>query len=307
MVEPYEPGKIPVILIHGLLSSPLTWAPLFNELRSDPLLRDRFQFWACYYPTGHPFLGSADEVRGDLARLRADFDPDHRDAAFDHMVLIGHSMGGLIAKLISQDGGPDLWRMVSARPFDTLELSPALHDKLQRTFFFQREPGVTRVIFIGTPHHGATLSHSVPAWLGEHLVQFRTDINQFAKEMKQRIPDMPYGHMPTSVELLAPDSLALRLLAARPAPPGVHYHSVIGVEPKGWQPFRHAEVGDGVVAYTSAHLDGVESELVVPASHFTVHQHDQTVKEVRRILLEHLATIPQDVADRTGSTEGRSP
>jgi pimeloyl-ACP methyl ester carboxylesterase len=307
MVEPYEPGKIPVILIHGLLSSPITWAPLFNELRSDPLLRERFQFWACYYPTGHPFFGSATEVRADLSRLRADFDPDHRDAAFDHMVLIGHSMGGLIAKLITQEGGPDLWSIVSPKSLDDLELSAALRDRLRRSFFFQRETAVERVIFIGTPHHGATLSHSLPAWLGEHLVQFRTDIDQFAKEMKQRIPDMSYGHMPTSVELLAPDSPALRILAARPPPPGVHYHSVIGVEPKAWPLFRQREAGDGIVAYTSAHLDGVESELVVPASHFTVHQHAQTVREVRRILLEHLATLPQAVAQRTERAQNKSP
>src|SRR5262249_17201240 len=35
MLEPYQPGKIPVLMVHGLLSSPLTWAPLFNDLRAD--------------------------------------------------------------------------------------------------------------------------------------------------------------------------------------------------------------------------------------------------------------------------------
>jgi pimeloyl-ACP methyl ester carboxylesterase len=292
MPDPYEPGKIPVIFVHGLLSSPLTWAPLFNELRGDPFLRDHFQFWACYYPTGHPFFGSAAELRAELSRLRSDLDPDHRDAAFEHMVLIGHSMGGLVSKLITQNGGPDLWRAVSATPFDELDLSPALREKLRETLFFQREGGVTRVIFIATPHHGACLSQSAAGWLGTHLVHFRADLEDFAKEIAQRIPDSVYGHVPTSIELLAPDSRALRILAARPAPPGVHYHSVIGVEPKTWHLLGPAEPGDGVVAYRSAHLEGVESELVVPANHFTVHQHQETVEEIRRILIEHLATMP---------------
>jgi pimeloyl-ACP methyl ester carboxylesterase len=296
MLDPYEPGKIPVILIHGLLSSPVTWAPLLNELRGDPILRDRFQFWTCYYPTGHPFFGTAAEIRADLSRLRSDVDPDHRDAALDHMVLIGHSMGGLISKLVTQEGGPDFWRIVSGKPLEELHLSTALREKLQQTFFYQPEKGVTRVIFIGTPHHGATLSRSPAGWLGAHLVKFRTDLANYAREMVQEIPDLPYKQLPTSIDLLAPDAPALRVLAARPPPPGVPYHSIIGVEPPSWRPFGQPEPGDGIVACKSAHLDGVESELVVPATHSTVHQTAATVQEVRRILLEHLKTLSHSEA-----------
>src|SRR5262249_17473114 len=54
LFEPYQPGKIPVLMIHGLLSSPLTWMPLFNDLRADPVLREHFQFWFYLYPTGNP-------------------------------------------------------------------------------------------------------------------------------------------------------------------------------------------------------------------------------------------------------------
>jgi hypothetical protein len=120
--------------------------------------------------------------------------------------------------------------------------------------------------------------------------------------MVQRIPDLPYGHVPTCIELLAPDSPALRILAARSAPPGVHYHSVIGVEPERWQLPWHAQAGDGVVPYNSAHLEGVESELVVPASHTTVHQHPETVKEIRRILMAHLATLASVEPERGSAT-----
>src|SRR5262249_41380754 len=107
--EPYQPGKIPVVLVHGLLSSPLTWAPLFNDLRADPRIRERFQFWVYFYPTGNPYLATAADLRKNLARLRADFDPEHKDAALDRMVFVGHSMGGLVSKLMTTDSGDDFW------------------------------------------------------------------------------------------------------------------------------------------------------------------------------------------------------
>jgi len=78
MLEPYQPGKVPVVLVHGLLSSPLTWMPAFNDLRADPALRDRFQFWFYFYPTGDPYLATAADLRRDLENLRAGLDPEHR-------------------------------------------------------------------------------------------------------------------------------------------------------------------------------------------------------------------------------------
>ena len=116
MFEPYEPGKIPVLMIHGLLSSPLTWAPMFNDLRADPRLRERFQFWFYLYPTGSPYLDTAADLRQALTRLRLELDPNGRDPALDHMVLVGHSMGGLVSHLLTADSGDDFWHLVSKGP-----------------------------------------------------------------------------------------------------------------------------------------------------------------------------------------------
>jgi hypothetical protein len=44
---------------------------------------------------------------------------------------------------------------------------------------------------------------------------------------------------------------------------------------------------DGVVAYESAHIEGVASELVVRSGHST-QSHPETIEEVRRILREHV-------------------
>ena len=70
MVQPYEPGKIPVLMVHGLWSSPMTWMEMFNDLRSQPEIRDHYQFWFYLYPTGQPFWLSAAQLRRDLAKVR---------------------------------------------------------------------------------------------------------------------------------------------------------------------------------------------------------------------------------------------
>jgi pimeloyl-ACP methyl ester carboxylesterase len=295
MFEPYQPGKIPVLMVHGLLSSPVTWTPLFNDLRADPRLRKRFQFWFYLYPTGNPYLATAADLRLALARLRTELDPQGRDPALDQMVLVGHSMGGLVCKLLTVDSGDHFWHLVSSQPFADIKGLPETRNELQRIFFFEHLPYVKRMVFLGTPHHGSKLSPSPPVRLASRLVRLPKSLMAAARDLVLENPDLGPGHgrsvpfadgLPTSVDLLEPGSPALELLAARPRPEGVHYHSIIGeVFGKG------DKGGDRFVSYASAHLDGVDSELVIPADHFHVHHHPQAVLEVRRILLEHWAQV----------------
>jgi pimeloyl-ACP methyl ester carboxylesterase len=298
LFEPYEPGKIPVVLVHGLVSSPVTWAPLFNDLRADPVLRRRFQFWFYLYPTSEPYLATAADLRETLNRLRIDLDPDHKDAALDRLVLVGHSMGGLLCKLLTVDSGNDFWRLVSPEPFDRLTVRPDSRAELQRIFYFERQPWARRVIFLGTPHHGSKLSPSLPGKIADEFVHLPGRLLRVAQDVTHEDPrawpSLRDGGLPTSVDWLAPGAPALELLASRTAPAGVRYHSVIGVEP--CNPYWLGAVlpgaetdgkSDGIVSYASAHLDGVASELTVPADHFHVHSHPLSVAEVRRILQEH--------------------
>ncbi len=298
MMEPYRPGKIPVIFVHGLASSPITWAPLFNDLLADPVLRERYQFWSYFYPTGDPFPTSAADFREALVKVRRDLDPDHQDPAFDQMVLLGHSMGGLLCKMMTIDGGNDFFKIVSQKPFDTLDLSPNVKAELRRAFFFERQHSVKRVVFIATPHHGSALSPGLPGQIATRVVQLRSSLADASREMTRKIPDLPGGHVPTSVELLAPDSVALRTLLARDPPPDVTYHSIIGVLPNGdgavnGSHKKPEEQTDGVISYASAHLDGVASEMIVAAEHVKVHQAVQTTREVQRILQEHLQRLDE--------------
>jgi pimeloyl-ACP methyl ester carboxylesterase len=292
LLEPYQPGKIPVLLVHGLLSSPATWAPLYNDLQADPQLRERFQFWVYFYPTSDPYLATAADLRHALTKLRDDLDPRHQDATLDQMVMVGHSMGGLVSKLLTVDGGDDFWKLVSDEPIVQVKARADVEEELQETFYFRRQPQVRRVVFLGTPHHGSRLSPSLPARLALRFVRAPKMVLDAADELAKENPDLTLRQLPTSVDLLAPHAPALEVLAARPRPAGVHYHSVIGVAPKASANLDRwlagdKEPGDGVVPYASAHLDSAETELVVPADHFHVHQHPLAVREVRRILLEH--------------------
>jgi hypothetical protein len=151
------------------------------------------------------------------------------------------------------------------------------------------------VVFLATPHHGSSLSPSLPGRLASRLVHLPQSLQAAAQDLSQENPqDLQHSLLPTSVDLLAPGSPALQVLASRPLPADVHFHSIIGALPActpGLSLVQPAEGEDkrtdGVVPYTSAHLDGVDSELVVPANHLQLHHHPLVALEVRRILLEH--------------------
>jgi pimeloyl-ACP methyl ester carboxylesterase len=123
-LQPYEPGEIPVVFIHGTASSAGRWADLLNDLQSDPILRKRFQFWSFSYSTGNPVWYSALQLRSALNAALRKLDPSDRDPALHHIVLVGHSQGGLLAKFLVIDSGPHLWDAFSTRPLDQLRVSP---------------------------------------------------------------------------------------------------------------------------------------------------------------------------------------
>jgi pimeloyl-ACP methyl ester carboxylesterase len=300
MLEPYQPGKIPVLLVHGLLSSPATWAPMFNDLRADPTICAHFQFWGYLYPTGDPYFLTAADLRQKLAGLRDELDSQHRDPALDDMVCVGHSMGGLISELLTVDSGDSYWQLFSSQPIDQLKLQPDARQTLERVFFFHAEPSVRRVVFLATPHHGSKLSRGTLGKLADTVISIPKSLVRVKDEVSRDNPKIILashnGNVPTSVDLLEPGSPALELLASQPPAAGVHYHSIIGVLPpqESWlnaiTPVSHhgKEPSDGVVPYSSAHLDAVDSEVTVPADHMRVHNHPLAILEVRRILLEHL-------------------
>jgi pimeloyl-ACP methyl ester carboxylesterase len=290
LFEPYQPGKIPVLLTHGLFSSPLTWARMYNDLLADPLVRDNYQFWFFLYPTGNPYLATAADLRQALAALRADLDAEHRDAALDEMVLVGHSMGGLVNKLLALDSGDDFWHLVANEPLEQIKGSPQTLQELQRVFYFERQTSVKRVVFLATPHHGARVM-APTAYLFDRFLKLPRALRDTAHDAARENPEVwpeaakhpDQASLPTSLDMLTPGAPALEVLARHGAPPGVHFHSIIGaIHGEG------TKSSDGFVPYSSSHIDGVDSEVLVPASHSEVHDHPQSVLEMRRILRQHL-------------------
>ncbi len=305
MLEPYQPGKIPVLLVHGLLSSPLTWAPALNDLTGDPALRQRFQFWTYFYQSSQPYLVTAANLRHALAQVRQDVDPDHHDGAFDEMVLVSHSMGGLVSKLLTVDSGEDFRAVISDKPLDQLKLEPETRGELEQVVYFERQPQIRRVVFIATPHGGSQISPSLIGRLGDKLAGMPSQAARTLRDLTLENPELrKLDATPTSIDELAPGSPVLVALAAKKPAVGVHYHSIVGVTAESSNPLEEwltgidAHIpGDGVVPYKSAHLDNAESEVIVPADHTHVHHHPLAILELRRILLEHC----QDVDRRRGN------
>ena len=297
MLDPYDPGKIPVIFIHGLASSPQAWAQAMNELRGDPELRKRFQFWMFSYTTGNPILASAAALRQSLNEVREDFDPEHRDPAFDRTVLVGHSMGGLLARLAVVSSKRDLWALASKIDPEKLEMEKELKLKLVSALIFEPVPTVERIIFISTPHRGSPLGYNFVGRLASSLIRLPQAASDMSKALVkaagvQNVPaEFRNRRELTSVRQLASGNLVLEAMNRLPFDPRVKYHSIVGYNGKG----NLETGGDGVVPYTSAHLDGAVSELIVRSDH-SAQEKQASVDEVRRILVEHLGPVQTEIA-----------
>lgn len=294
MLQPYEPDKIPVLMVHGVWSSPITWMEMFNDLRGDPEIRRHYQFWFYLYPTGQPFWHSATQLRRDLAQARAVLDPQRREPAFDQMVLVGHSMGGLVAEMQAVASRDDFWHTVSPKPFQLVKTTPAERQHLQDLFFFTPNPSIRRLITIATPHRGSRIANDATRWLAHELIHLPKLPALRRDELFQENPGLFRDHsilkVKTSVDSLAPDSPVLPVLLSAPKPPWLKRYNIIGVLPNKGLLGSVAGGTDGVVSYESAHLDNVP-ELKVNADHLTVHRHPLSILEVRRILLEHLRDL----------------
>jgi len=288
LLDPYEPGKIPVVFVHGLMSSPEAWDNAMNDLRGDPELRKRYQFWMFFYSTGNPILASGARFRKSLSDLRTQLDPEGKDAAFDRMVLIGHSMGGLLSRLAIASSGQTLWNTASKVPPEQIEMDPQLKDLMMQALIFEPVPMVSRVVFVSTPHRGSPLGDELVGRLASKMIRVPNDILQIRKTLAQYNGQVKNSEAfrgtryATSVAQLGVGNPVLQSINQLPLSEAVPYHSIIGYN--GKEPLPAG--GDGVVPYTSAHIDGGLSELIVSSDH-SAEETDAAIVEMRRILTVH--------------------
>jgi hypothetical protein len=291
MTEPFDPHKIPLITVHGLLSSPITWINLQNDLMGDPVVRRHYQMWHFMYPPGLPIAVSAQLFREKLEEVYTFFDPQRQYPLMKAAVVIAHSMGGLLSKTTVSDSQDRLWQRAFRQVPDDRALSAKARQQLDRMLRFKRQPFITRIIFVAVPHRGSTLAESLSGKIGRMLIRVPKAVLQPshlmldnpALEVMPEVKEYLLQEDPSSIRGLSPRNPLIQALAEIAVDRQVPFHSIIGDRGLG----DGVEGSDGVVPYTSAHLEGAESELIVPADH-SAHTHPLAVLEVKRILKLHL-------------------
>jgi pimeloyl-ACP methyl ester carboxylesterase len=298
-LKPHRRGRIPVVLVHGTASSPLRWGDMVNDLLEDREIRDHYEFWFFTYNTGNPIPISADLLRNSLEDAVKSLGGVQAEPALDRMVIIGHSQGGLLAKLVSIESGTKIWNALSNKPLAELPVKPETRALLQESLFVHPLPFVETVIFIATPHGGSYQASLTAAGLFTRLVTLPKRVAGAAADvltngaaaLKLNSERRAFD----SVNDMSPGNPGMEAIRAIPVAPGIHVHSIIPTLQNGPLESRN----DGVVEYKSAHIDGVESEVVIEHQGHSTQSNPFAVLEVRRILL--------DMLGRTGRDGARSP
>ncbi len=281
-LQPYDPDKTVVLVIHGLMDSPATWTPMINALRGDERIRRTCQFWIYSYPSGYPYPYSASILRSELDAIEKKF-PLKKP-----MVVIGHSMGGCIARLLITDTGDKVWMRIFKKAPEKTLLLPESKQLLTEALIFRHRPEVGRVIFISSPLRGSDIARNPLGRVGSMLVKAPGNLLHASQDMLKittfQSDELKLKRMPNSVDTLAPNNRFVKAINTVPVAPGIPYHVICGDRGLGGNKDRTKPVcSDGVVPYWSSHMPGALSELIVPSDH-GAHQNPQAIAEVKRIL-----------------------
>jgi pimeloyl-ACP methyl ester carboxylesterase len=279
-LQPYDPDRIPLVFVHGLMATDQMWVDVINDLEADPALRGRYQYWVFGYPTGNPIAYSALKLREALAEVDKLY-PNHKG-----YVVISHSLGGVLSHLQVVTLKRENWERVVGEPareiFKTLPPDGLVH----RALVFNANPRIKRVVFICAPHRGSKLAISPMAELAMRLITLPSNVAGAIKQVGPELKEVRgLQDRPNVGTGLSPDSPALKTMNTVPiqAP----YHSIIGNRGK---PGPLAESSDGIVPYWSSHEDKALSEVIVPGPHGLVN-YPQTITELKRILHLHPKTV----------------
>ena len=286
-LQPYDPKKIPILCIHGLGDSHATWAPLIETLRGDATIRQHYQFWFFSYPTGNPYPLMASVLRQEMDAMNARY-PNHKP-----FVVIGHSMGGMIARELMTDSGMTLWNAYFDKSPMQLQVASETRKLLSDALIFKSRRDVARVIFASASHRGSDIASGFIGRLGSKLIGGNP--LALGKASQQAIAEAKPGSsgeyiksMPTSINALDPKNRFVTTIDKLPLTKRIPFNSIIGDRGKGGNLNSTKPIStDGIVPYWSSHLDGNESELIVPSGHWT-NQNPVAIAEIRRILLKHI-------------------
>lgn len=299
MLEPFQADKIPLILVHGLLSSPDTYGELYNQLRIDPVLMDEYQVWVFKYATGKPFIRAASDLRDQLDRVIELYDPHMSNERLGSGVMVGHSMGGLITRLMISYSGERVWNSVSRIPLEVLATDERTRASFAERFYFDPHPMIARAVFIATPHRGSsTAGRALGKFASAIVVQSDSGIEKIIEDNPGAIRDTLADGLPTSIDMLDPNQPFLKILEGLDLSESVTTHSIIGIGGPVMRLFQT----DGLVPLDSAKLQGVASERRISTSHNGILKHPETALELRRILFDHAESVQRPMADQDTPT-----
>ncbi len=291
LMQPWDPNRRIIFMLHGLGSSPEAWVNVANEILGDPELRQHFQVWQVYYPTNAPIALNRYEIDQAFNNTLRHFDPNGTSRASKDMVFIGHSMGGVLARLLLSDSGEVLWNDLLANYNLKGERLKRVQTKLGPLLHFDAEPNVERAIFIAAPHKGTDIAGNRFGRLIGRLVRLPItllgkfeDVFQTLQQAEAQSAQPKKLVIPNSIDNLKADDPFVKASSALPIRPGLKYHSIIA-QRKPEVPLEQSD--DGLVPYWSAHLPGALSEKVIISGH-SVQETPQAVLEIRRILREDL-------------------
>ncbi len=285
LLEDFDPDKRPLVMIHGLGSIPLIWAHLSNAVWGMDDLRARYQIWQVIYPTDEPLLAVRSRIQGYLDAAWQLLDANGDAPARSGAVLVGHSMGGVISRLLCVDSGDALWNAAFLAPPPSLQASAEDLDVIKRLFNFHSYPGIARAVFLATPHRGSPSAATPLGQVTRALVGRRTAEVQALRRIAMANPGairpellhtFQQGWI-NSIATLQSEQPIRRATESLSPPPGVSFHTIAGVRP------GRRQQTDGVVPLDSAQIAGAASCLVVEDGH-RLHDNPHVIAEVVRIL-----------------------
>jgi len=291
LLQPYDPDRHIIIMLHGLASSPEAWINVANEVLGDEKLRRNYQIWQIYYPTNLPIAFNNKAIRETIERTLTHFDPQGSATASRDIVLVGHSMGGVLSRLLVSSSEDRLWSSVMSQYEMKGKRLEKARSSLGPYLHFEPLPQVSRAVFAAAPHRGTPFAENRLSRWAASLIKLPVSVLSRVSEITQLLVD-PNSAAPVSLNrgLNSIDNLSdqdpfVKAAAELPIAPGVRYHSIIG---NHTPELSLALSSDGVVPYSSAHLAGAQSEMVVPSWH-SVQETPEAIIEIRRILHQHLA------------------
>jgi pimeloyl-ACP methyl ester carboxylesterase len=282
-LQPYDPDRIPLIFVHGLISTPRMWRNVINELEADPGIRRRYQCMVFAYPTGNPPLYSAMRLREELEKFHT-LHPDSRE-----YVLVGHSMGGILSRTQVATVRREDWNVIGEDKAKQFFAKVPEGSVIDRSTRFEANPRIARAIFICSPHRGSEMAISSIGEIGMRLISLPVDL---ASTVTTTVGDSiavitgDPKRLPNSVSGLSPTNPAYKVLDSTPIT--ATHHSIIGDRGRDDTP----NSSDGVVEYWSSHLKSAHSEKIVPGPHGSCEL-PETIGELRRILHLHLKSNQQ--------------